>query len=221
MTLRNSFFLRHQHGTQTVDFPVPDLRSARTVADALARKEIIDCNYYAKGEFQGVTQTLFRVEKDGTSAPFTDFSGRDLQGTLIDLDEVFFFVEPNSDVNAHIQTRLRMTPTTLQVKPMPTALGVTNDIQSEALHVYCLAFALYAGETIPQALLFCSKAVVINRTEFKNSTPNPIGHFYSALSQAHRHMQRFPSNYAQQYSVEAVEFTKQYRADTELKQVGE
>lgn len=209
MNLRLNFSLRHQHGAQTVDFPVADLRQARTVGDALARKEIIDCNCYAKGDFHGVTQSLFRVEADGSQTPFTDFSGRDLQDTLIDLDEVFFFVKPENDVNFQIASRLRITPAELHVKPVPTALGLTKELDAPALHVFCLGFALYAGEQIPSALLFTAEAVIINRMEYKNNTPHPIGHFFSVLSCAHRGMQRFPSNYTQQYSVAAVAHAKQ------------
>lgn len=216
MNLRPSFSLRHQHGTQVVDFPVPDLRSARTVADALARKEIIDCNYYSKGEFLGVTQQLFKVDKDGESKPFVDFAGNDFHKTLIELDEICFFTDPQDfDINLHMQRFGWLGDKGITVNQIPTALGISEEIKSRALHVYCVKLALYAGEVLPSAMMFGARAVIINGMEHKNNTHNPISHLLAVLSEARKNAVRFPSIYETQYSVAAVAHTKQQFDDAQ------
>jgi hypothetical protein len=216
MNLRPSFSLKHQHGTQAVEFPVPDLRAARTVADALARKEIIDCNYYSKGDFQGVTQQLFKEDKDGEMKPFVDFAGKGFHDTLIELDDIFFFVDPQEfNIQQYLDKYKWLGGEKLNLKIFTTALGVHAERDSPALHVYCVKLALYAGESLPVAMMFGAKAIVINGMEYKNNTPWKLPHLMAVTRNAHDAAVRYPSRYDTEYSVAAVAHAKQQFADAQ------
>lgn len=216
MNLRPSFSLKHMHGTQAVEFPVPDLRAARTVADALARKEIIDCNYYSKGDFQGVTQQLFKEDKNGEMKPFVDFAGNDFHNTLIELDEVFFFVDPHEfDIQQYLDKYKWLAGEKLGLNLFPTALGVHAERSSHALQVYCVKLALYASEAMPVAMMFGAKAVVINGMEYKNNTPWKLPDLMAVVRSARDAAVRYPSRYKTEYSVAAVAHANQQFADAQ------